>query len=501
MLATPSPLLPPSPPPPPVMPPVGKRRRGGQPGNQNARKFGTYSRLQPGKFAPLQAEIDRLRATRCYHGDLDAFRQEVSDTFTLLEAVPVSIKREREVVLDHQVKLGLLAADLALEVYISEAQVEFLCRIARHPMDWIQKGFKSWGISRDADSFFIVSEKSARFSPLPPDHPRLATNLTDDQWSLLQPLIPADPYGDFVCGRPPVIIAANRWGFSHYAPGDHSADLEVMREHDRILQRCPGLLGPPPGRRPRKRVYSPRALLDAVFWKLATGHTWAELPSGFPPMRTCRAYYRRLFLSGRLYTLLLALYNHMRLEMRVHPWTLYQKGLFTTTPNRRIALVPGASPTSEHYTALLFFQLARNAWTTLENDRSRDLPADLRRCLPAGCATLSDARLPVLGVKRIGPVPGAKRKGPAGCARLSDARMPDATPPDFESLPIDVLISHLPGAWSQDPVSACARTAGTGERNLSQSKSEWDKLKENPSETGYLPDTDLLERFSSGLPP
>ena len=390
MLATPHPTLSYTPPQFPK-----KRKRGSQPGNQNARKFGTYSRHRPGKFAPVQAEIDRLRSTRCYHGDLDAFRQGVSDTFTLLDAVPVSTRREREAGLDYQVSLGLLAADVAIEHYLPEVQFEFLRRIARHPMRWVQKGFKRWGVSRDADSFLDVSENSARFSPLPPDHPRLATNLTDKAWSILAPLIPADPYYDFVCGCPPVLIAANRWGFSHYAPGDEAAELEVMREHDRILGRCPGLLGPPPvGKRPRKRKYSPRAMLDAVFWKLATGHTWGELPPGFPPMRTCRKYYRRLFLSGRLYTLLLALYNHMRLEMGLDTWTLFEKGLFTTTPDRRIALVPEAPPTSENYTALLFLQLARNAWTTLENDRSGHLPADLRRCLPAGYAPLPDAHLP-----------------------------------------------------------------------------------------------------------
>jgi len=263
-------------------------------------------------------------------------------------------------------------------------------------MRWILKGFKSWGITRDADSFLEVSEKGARFSPLPPDHPHLATNLSGDQWSLLQPLIPPDPNCDFVCGQPPVIIAANRWSFSRYTPGDEAADIRVMGEHDRILQRAPGLLGPPPvGKRPRKKVYSPRALLDAIFWKLATGHTWDRLPAGFPPMRTCRKYYRRLFLSGRLYTLLLALYNHMRLQMGVDPWILFEEGNFTTTPNRRIALVPGTSPTSENYTALLFLQLARNAWTTLENDRSRGLPAEFRLTLPAGYTPLSDARLPV----------------------------------------------------------------------------------------------------------
>jgi len=369
------------------------RSRGGQPGNQNARKFGTYSRHQPGPFAPVRENIARLRTKRCYHGDLDAFRQEVSETFTLLESIPLCTDREGQAVLDYQVQLGLLAADVALEYYIPEIQFKQLRAIVRDPLGWILKGFHRWGITRDADSFLDVSEKGARFSPLPPDHPHLATNLTEDQWSLLQPLIPPDPYHDFVCSQPPVIIAANRWGFSRYTPGDEAADIKVMGEHDRILRRAPGLLGPPVGKRPRKRVYSQRALLDAIFWKLATGHTWDKLPAAFPPMRTCRKYYRRLFQSGRLYTLLLALYNHMRFELGVDPWTLYEEGYITTTPNRRIALVPGTPPTSVNYTALLFLQLARNAWTTLENDRSRELPAEYRLTLPAGYAPLSDARL------------------------------------------------------------------------------------------------------------
>jgi len=117
-------LLPPQPPP--LLTPKCKRgacparTRGGQPGNQNARKFGTYSRHQPGLFAPVYENIARLRTKRCYDGDLDAFRQEVSETFTLLESIPISTDRESKAVLDYQVKLGLLAADVALEYFISE---------------------------------------------------------------------------------------------------------------------------------------------------------------------------------------------------------------------------------------------------------------------------------------------------------------------------------------------------------------------------------------------
>jgi hypothetical protein len=73
--------------------------------------------------------------------------------------------------------------------------------------------------------------------------------------------------------------------------------------------------------------------------------------------------------------------------------------------------------------------LARNAWTTLENDRSGHLPADLRRSLPAGCAPLSNARLPAPLIAPLSLRERGRGEGKAIAASASDpAPAPDSDP-------------------------------------------------------------------------
>jgi len=386
----------PAPPPPALKKPVLKRRRGGQPGNQNARQGGTYSRHQPGPLSHIPLKIAELnQALRLELLSVDTVRERVHQARSEVEAVQPRSLRE----MVSNLRLFTQLTSISISAFMAEAQLAIkhrpLEKIARDPFDYFARGYKRAGISRDADSFFIVSEKSAQISPLPSFHPPLATNLTDESWAVLAPLVPPDPFLEFVYGQPPLIIAANRYAFTPYTPGGEFADFVIMEEYRRLLQRTPALLAPPPAkRRARSRKYSPRALLDAILWKLATGHTWKELPDGFPPVRACQKYYRRLFRSGRFYTMLLALYNHMRLEMCVDPWNLLEAGLFTTTPGARIALIPEAAPTNENYTALLFMQLARGAYMAFERDRKERQP--LYTVLPVfkGDASLSTARLP-----------------------------------------------------------------------------------------------------------
>jgi transposase len=282
-----------------------------------------------------------------------------------------------------------------------------LGKIAFDPFGYFERGYKDCHISRDADSFFPVSIKSARNSPLPPDHPILATNLTDEQWVVLAPLIPPDPHLDWLTGEPPVIVAASRWGFTQYVSTGWFNDLVTMENYHQVLQRFPALATSSqvasPVKRRGRHCTSPRALLDAIFWKLATGQTWDALPLGFPPLRLCRKYYRRLFLSGRLYTLLLALYNHMRLEAPMYIETLLEAGVFTTTPGQKIALSPQAPPTWENYTALLFMQLARAAYSRLECNYKEKHP--LYTLLPVfqGDAQLSTGEIPGLASQEPTP--------------------------------------------------------------------------------------------------
>jgi transposase len=124
--------------------------------------------------------------------------------------------------------------------------------VAAHALDLIHYDFFTSGITRDTDSFREKNKKryfnSFQEDLLPHSS---ASFLTSRQWALLYPLLP-------------------------------STNFESGRERGR-----------PPANLLR--------LLDAVFWKIAHHARWQDLPPGSPPILTCRRFYRRLFLNGRLF--------------------------------------------------------------------------------------------------------------------------------------------------------------------------------------------------------
>lgn len=400
--------------------PQPKRRRGGQPYNLNARKDGAYSILRPGPLYEARRRVDSL-LFESRSGLLPS--QVVLDLARAERKIIESIKKQHNVgtlaTVRMEIKLSKLifrSIDVNLPYILKVCALE---KIAHDPFGWIEGYIRAFDIARDADSFFPVSKLSVRNSLILPSPNVLtsysqsiwggageglggfATNLTDEQWAVLAPLIPPDPATAWQSGEPPVIIAASRWGLTPYAPTGEFGDFVILQEHNKTLQQFPALMTPPlrasrtkKRGRPRNPSVSPRALLDAILWKLATGHTWDALPSEFPPMSLCRKYYRRLFLSGRLYTLLLALYNHMRLDACIDPYLLLEQGVFTTTPSQHIALSPQAAPTRQNYTALLFMQLARDAYLHFEREEKRNNPA--YRLVPAlkGEDELSNGLLP-----------------------------------------------------------------------------------------------------------
>lgn len=392
-MAHPSPL-------PPAAPAAPPRKRGGQPRNQNARKQGSFSMHQPGPRAALHIQLKNL-----------------SHSFRLGQVHPQTVLAQTEpYITQHESPMDLAAHRFLLKVIRLRLrarnallpailQHRALQQLVRDPLGWLLSIFQFSGIERDVDSFFPVSKKSARnsphpplFAPLPPDHPNYATNLTDEQWALIEPLIPPDPHSNWLHGQPPLIIAANRWGFSRYQPGSEFNDFLILEQHDQVASRYPALQVIPGQSRSKrgrpKDQRCPRAMLDAILWKLATAHNWDDLPSDFPPMRLCRKYYRRLFLSGRLYTILLALYNHLRLEQAVDIDELYEQGTFTTTPSQNIALHPNAPLDTRTCTALLFMQLAREAYSRSQREQKKENPFHPNLPVFKGLHPLTTAWLP-----------------------------------------------------------------------------------------------------------
>jgi hypothetical protein len=163
---------------------------------------------------------------------------------------------------------------------------------------------------------------------------------------------------------------------------------------------------------------SPRLLLDAILWKLATGHSRDEVPRGFPSACHCSKYYRRLYRSGRWYTLMLALYNHFRMESSADLVTLLENGVFTTTPSQRIAIDPQVYPNWENCTALLFMQLACSARSHMQKVFRQDHP--LYRLYPdlKGTAPLTTGLPPGIPLPTPSGKPSSKHftkpvKGPS----------------------------------------------------------------------------------------
>jgi putative transposase len=55
---------------------------------------------------------------------------------------------------------------------------------------------------------------------------------------------------------------------------------------------------PAPKKRGRPRLHSPREILDAVFYVLKSGCQWRMLPRAFPPWKTVFHYFRRWSIDG-----------------------------------------------------------------------------------------------------------------------------------------------------------------------------------------------------------
>jgi transposase len=115
---------------------------------------------------------------------------------------------------------------------------------------------------------------------------------TDKQWALVAPLLPPDPIENGK-GRPPA---------------------------------------------------SSHAVITAIFWKVASHCSWEHLGARFPPARTCRRYYKRWLLSGRLMTIYKVLLQDLTQRGRIHPYDFVREGYFSIVEGYRIFAIPGKCP-------------------------------------------------------------------------------------------------------------------------------------------------------------
>lgn len=295
--------LPPSP---------GIRRRGAQPSNRNALKHGIFARRNPTPLTQLvnaipfsQPGLERI--PEVLNQAVLAIRQQIARLFA---SSPEGADL-RSVLAWHRPILRLLGLFIRTKKALArlqqpQLQLQF---VAAHALALIRYDFRENGITRDAYSFREKNNLSdlkrsrENFFASPSDSPPFF--LTCHQSELLEPLIPIPDRADSR-GRP---------------------------------------------------LAHPRPLLDAIFWKIAYHARWQDLPPGSPPMLTCRRYYRRLFLSGRLFTLYSSLYKDFLRSAKTDLPGLVNQNCFSISGN--ILVVRSClEETWQLRTALLFMQPA-----------------------------------------------------------------------------------------------------------------------------------------------
>ena len=119
------------------------------------------------------------------------------------------------------------------------------------------------------------------------------------------------------------------------------------------------LLPPQPVKKTRGRPQdSAHAVISAIFHKIAIHCSWEHLGVRFPPARTCRRYYKRWLLSGRLMTIYQVLIDDLIQRGQIHPYDFVMDGYFEITEGYRIFTIPGTCPdTWQTRMALFMMQL------------------------------------------------------------------------------------------------------------------------------------------------
>jgi transposase len=134
-------------------------------------------------------------------------------------------------------------------------------------------------------------------------------HLTDEQWQVIQPLIPP-PSSAATRGRPPI---------------------------------------------------SERAVLDGIFWKIITACAWYHLPSEYPSWQTCYRRYSKWRNNGLLHEILNALYldlcdrGGLDLQRDLHDGPIKVTG---SLGHPKFEVAPSFQDTWQFMTAMIFLRLA-----------------------------------------------------------------------------------------------------------------------------------------------
>lgn len=311
-----------------ICPPIPRRKRGGQLANRNALHHGLFAIKNRTPFTAVLPSITTFRRIPDKTPQaLIKLILELQEKVNLGFHLTKQTDDFRSQVACYKIMVRMLMLITRLRsTWVSQHQpLRDLLIISKYAHALIRLDFRRHGITRDADSFREKNDKSDFNSPFFRENPCLSlvvphcSFITPRQWRVLEPLLP---------------------------PSEHS-----------------GSHGRPP--------VDPRLLLDAIFWKFAHHARWQDLPDYYPPMLSCRRYYRRLFLSGRLATLYSALYKDFCARGKAGLMAHVLKGCFNLTANK-ITLRSDQDETWQARTALLFIQQAMQVLLCIRRDKALD---------------------------------------------------------------------------------------------------------------------------------
>ena len=103
-----------------------------------------------------------------------------------------------------------------------------------------------------------------------------------------------------------------------------------------------------------------RAILNGIFWKMRTGNAWDDLPAVYPSHQTCYRYYCEWNKSSLLKTIFAALFKDLLVRGGLDIRSAMRNGdirLSTAARKIRIEFAPRLQDTWQASTALLLLQL------------------------------------------------------------------------------------------------------------------------------------------------
>jgi len=301
-----------------------ERKRGGQPGNANARRHGLYSTSAPHPHAALFRSL----------------RKPLDCSAQLQAALPGWIAALNGIVVENRLKLREIIALTAHNLPFAD-----LCTWLRATAIIIGKQVKV------VKALHELGGRQAHLRRLVRELPALLN------WEFARRGIPAQPIfvpqelNNFHANldwRFPRLTAAQWWLLQETFVSLH-VELDSFRKYRR-----------------RKPLPADRILLEGILYKLASGLRWQDLRANYP-VRLCQDLYRALYRSGRMQAIYEQLHSHLNVYGEATLDELVERGCFVITGNR-VHLSPSEELTWEKYTALLLLQQAFHARRAIQRE-------------------------------------------------------------------------------------------------------------------------------------